>query len=308
MRIAVTGSTGLIGSHLVSSLRAGGHHVVRLVRRPPRARDEVTWDWRTATVDVEALGQIDAVVHLAGAPIAGRRWTDEYKAEIRDSRVAGTATIASTIAAMDPRPRVLVSGSATGWYGDTDDVAVDESAPAGTGFLPEVVREWEAATAPAEAAGIRVAHARTGVVVAREGGLLAQGIALPGGIRVSLLQLFTAGLGGRIGNGRQWLSWISIEDEVAALRRLVEDDQLSGPVNLTAPTPVRNADFTSALAGAVRRPALIPVPAVALRAVAGGLADDALTSQRVLPRRLVAAGFDFRHRTIEEALAAALAA
>jgi len=308
MRVAVTGSTGLIGSHLVTSLRGAGHDVARLVRRPPRAADEVTWDWRTGTVDIDGLAGVEAVVHLAGAPIAGERWTEEYKALIRDSRVKGTATIAAAVARLSPTPRVLVCGSATGWYGSTGDVAVDESAPAGTGFLPDVVREWEAAAAPAEAAGVRVVHARTGVVIARAGGLLAQGVALPGGIRVSLLQIFTAGLGGRIGSGRQWLSWVSIADETAALRRLVEDDRFSGPVNLTAPNPVRNADFTAALARALHRPAAVPVPAFALRAVAGGLADDALTSQRVIPRRLTDAGFEFAHPTVDIALASALGA
>jgi uncharacterized protein (TIGR01777 family) len=306
MRIAVTGSTGLIGSHLVPALRADGHDVVRLVRGRAAAADEVPWDPSARTVDLAGLAGTEAVVHLAGAPVAGQRWSEEYKRVIRDSRVDGTTAIAQACAQLDPRPRVLVSGSAVGWYGDTGDTAVDETMQAGTGFLPDVVRAWEAATAPAEDAGVRVVHARTGVVIAAEGGLLAQPVPLPGGLRVSLLQIFRAGLGGRTGNGRQWLSWISIADEVAALRWLLARDDLSGPVNLTGPRPVSNAQFTAALAKALHRPAIVPVPAIALRAVTGEFAQEALGSQRVLPRRLERSGFAFNHATVDDALAAAL--
>jgi uncharacterized protein len=308
MRIAVTGSTGLIGSHLVPALRAEGHDVIRLVRGEARAADEASWDPPRRAIDRTALAGVEAVIHLAGAPIAAQRWTDEHKRAIRDSRVDGTTTIALACAQLDPRPRVLVSGSAIGWYGDTGDTAVDETAPAASGFLPDVVRAWEAATAPAEEAGIRVVHARTGAVLAADGGLLASGVPLPGGLQVSLLRLFRAGLGGRMGNGRQWLSWISIADEVAALRWLLTNEDLSGPVNLTAPRPVRNAQFTAALARTVHRPAILPIPAVALRAVAGELSQEALGSQRVLPRKLERAGFAFAHPTVDEALDAVLTA
>lgn len=308
MRIAVTGSTGLIGSHLVPALRADGHDVIRLVRGRAAAADEVSWDPPSRTIDLPGLAGTDAVIHLAGAPIAAQRWSDEHKRAIRDSRVDGTTTIALTCARLDPRPRALVSGSAVGWYGDTADTAVDETVQAGTGFLPDVVRAWEAATAPAEDAGIRVAHARTGVVLAPDGGLLVAGVPLPGGLRISLLRLFRAGLGGRIGSGRQWMSWISIADEVAALRWLVTTEELTGPVNLTAPRPVRNAELTAAIAKAVHRPAVLPVPAFALRAVAGELSQEALGSQRVLPRKLERSGFVFAHPTIDVAIDAVVPA
>jgi uncharacterized protein len=305
VRIAVTGASGLIGSTLVPALRAVGHQVVRLVRSTPSAPDEVRWNPATRDVDLGGLTGTDAVVHLAGAPLAGERWTAGYRQLIRSSRVDGTTTIAEACARLDPPPAVLVSGSAVGWYGDTGDTAVDESAPAGRGFLADVVRDWEAATAPAEAGGVRVVHARTGVVIAAGGGLLREQVVLPGGLRVSLLAVFRAGLGGRLGSGRQWMSWIALTDEVAALQFLLDHD-VRGPVNLTAPHPVRNREFTAALGRTLHRPALMPVPAVALRALTGEFAEEALGSQRALPRRLLDAGYQFRIPTIEAALQAAL--
>jgi uncharacterized protein len=291
VQIAITGSTGLIGKALVRALRDEGLTVIRLVRRPAAAEDEVRWD-PFGEVDSGALEGVDAVVHLAGAGIGDHRWTETYKREIRDSRVEGTRTLARALAGLSRRPAVFVSGSGIGYYGDTGDVAVDESAPLGEGFLAEVVRDWEAAAQPAVDAGIRVVHPRTGLVLSGEGGLLGK-----------LLPLFRLGLGGRLGSGRQWMSWISLEDQVAALRFLIHDG-LQGPVDLTAPEPVTNAAFTAALGRAVHRPAPFIVPAPALRLMLGEFAEEgALISQRVLPDRLVKAGFTFRHPDLGAALA-----
>ncbi|MEV0964925.1 TIGR01777 family oxidoreductase [Streptomyces sp. NPDC049910] len=299
MRIAVTGASGLIGSALVRSLRGegagGGHEVVRLVRRPPRAADEVRWDPARQFVDTAGLIGCEAVVHLAGAGVGDRRWSEEYKRKIRDSRVLGTAAIAEAVASLEEPPRVLVCGSAIGYYGDTGDRAVDESAPPGEGFLPRVCEEWEAAAAPAEEAGVRVAFARTGLVVAREGGAWGR-----------LFPLFRAGLGGRLGSGRQFWSFISLQDEVAALRHIVATDTLSGPVNLTAPEPPTNREVTAAMGRVLNRPTLLTVPPFALRVFLGEFAEDVLGSQRVVPGKLLDSGFSFSHPSIDEAIRAAL--
>lgn len=296
MRIAVTGSTGLIGSALVPHLRSVGHDVVRLVRRAPAAADEVRWDPRAGTVDLAGLAGVDGVVHLAGAGVGDHRWTDAYKREIRDSRVDGTRTIASAMASLDPRPRVLVSGSAIGWYGDTGDRAVDETAPAGQGFLADVVRDWEAAARPAAEAGIRVVHPRTGLVVSASGGAWQR-----------MFPLFRLGLGGRLGSGRQYWSWISLRDEVCALQFLLEQDHLSGPVNLTGPAPVTNAQATSVTAAVLGRPALLPAPAFALTLVLGEFSSEVLGSARVIPQVLEQSGFVFQDSTLESAVRTALA-
>ncbi|MFD7229008.1 TIGR01777 family oxidoreductase [Streptomyces sp. NPDC059881] len=295
MRIAVTGSTGLIGTALVHSLREDGHEVVRLVRRAPRAADEVEWDPARQYVDAAGLIGCEAVVHLAGAGVGEQRWTAAYKKEIRDSRVLGTAAIAEAVASLEEPPRVLVCGTAVGYYGDTGDRAVDESAPPGAGFLPSVCEEWEDAAAPAEEAGIRVAFARTGLVVAREGGAWGR-----------LFPVFRAGLGGRLGKGHQFWSFISLHDEVAALRHIVDTDTLSGPVNLTAPDPLTNREVTAAMGRVLRRPTLFTVPPIALRVYLGDFAEDVLGSQRVLPAKLLESGFTFSHPSIEEAIRAAL--
>jgi uncharacterized protein len=295
MRIAVTGSTGLIGTALVRSLRSDGHEVVRLVRRPARAGDEVEWDPHRQYVDVGGLVGCQGVVHLAGAGIGARRWNDAYRKEIRDSRVLGTAAIAEAVASLDAPPRVLISGSAVGFYGDTGDRAVDESAPPGDGFLPKLVVEWEEAAAPAEEAGIRTAFARTGLVVARKGGAWGR-----------MFPIFKAGIGGQLGNGRQYWSYISLHDEVAALRHILDTESLSGPVNLTAPHPVTNREVTEAMGLALRRPTLFAVPAPVLRVVLGELAEDVLSSQRVLPNRLLESDFSFAFPGIDEAIRAAL--
>lgn len=296
MRIAVTGSTGLIGSALVPHLRSVGHDVVRLVRRAPAAADEVRWDPRAGTVDLAGLAGVDGVVHLAGAGVGDHRWTDAYKREIRDSRVDGTRTIASAMASLDPRPRVLVSGSAIGWYGDTGDRAVDESAPAGHGFLADVVRDWEAAAAPAAEAGIRVVHPRTGLVVSASGGAWQR-----------MFPLFRLGLGGRLGSGRQYWSWISLRDEVCALQFLLEQDHLAGPVNLTGPAPVTNAEASSVTARVLGRPALLPAPSFALKIVLGEFSSEVLGSARVMPKVLEQSGFVFQDATLESAVRTALA-
>ncbi|MFD7338295.1 TIGR01777 family oxidoreductase [Streptomyces violascens] len=294
MKIAVTGSTGLIGAELVRSLRADGHEVLRLVRREAEGPDEVEWDPARQYVDTAGLAGCEAVVHLAGAGVADHRWTAAYKKEIRDSRVLGTAAVAEALASLDTPPKVLVSGSAIGYYGDTGGRPVDESAPPGDGFLSRVCVEWEEAAAAAQEAGIRTVFARTGLVVARDGGAWAK-----------LFPLFRAGLGGRLGSGRQYWSFIALHDEVAALRFLVDTESLSGPVNLTAPEPVTNREVTAAMSRALHRPALLPVPAAAMRLAVGEAASDALSSQRVLPARLLSAGFRFAFPSVEGAIGAA---
>ena len=295
MKIAVTGASGLIGSALVPHLRARGDEVLRLVRRTAVAPDEVEWDPATGTVDLEALAGVDAVVHLAGAGVGDHRWTDAYKKTILDSRVNGTSTIARAMAQLDPRPTTLVSGSAIGWYGDTGERAVDETAPAGTGFLADVVRAWEAAADPARDAGIRVTHARTGLVVSGAGGAWAR-----------LFPIFKLGLGGKLGSGRQYWSWISLRDEVAALTYLLDNESLSGPVNLTGPDPVTNADVTAAMGEVLHRPTLFAVPAFALKTVLGEFSSEVLGSSRVVPAVLEQSGFAWQDPTVEAAIRAAL--
>ncbi len=295
MRVAISGASGLIGSALAADFAADGIDVVRLVRRPSAVPGEVGWEPLAGPggLDPAALRGVDAVVHLSGAPIAGR-WTAARKAMLRASRITSTQTLAAAMAAATAGPGTLLCGSATGFYGQTGERAVDESAPAGEGFLATLVRDWEAAAEPARAAGIRVVSLRSGVVLSPRGGMLAR-----------LLPPFRLGLGATVGSGRQYLSWISITDEVRAIRFLLAGE-ISGPVNLTAPNPVTNAEFTRALAGALRRPALLRLPAAALRAALGEVAGELLASARVLPGRLAAAGFGFTHPRIGDALTALL--
>ncbi|GAA2144411.1 TIGR01777 family oxidoreductase [Kitasatospora kazusensis] len=304
MRIAVTGSTGLIGSALVRSLladKAGGHEVVRLVRHRSRTGRQsdgtvgVGWNPHLLQVDRHGLDGVEAVVHLAGAGVGDRRWTDAYKREIRDSRVLGTETIAAALAEAEQPPRVLVSGSAVGYYGQTAARVIDEQAPAGDDFLAQVCVEWEAATRPAADAGVRVAHARTGLVLSAAGGAGAR-----------LFPLFRLGLGGRLGSGHQFWSVISLADEVAALRFLIDTPGLSGPFNLTGPEPVTNRELTEAMGRVLGRPTPFPVPEFALKAALGEMAVEVAGSHRVVPQRLLDAGFAFRHPDIDSAVRAAL--
>jgi uncharacterized protein (TIGR01777 family) len=281
MRVIVSGSSGLIGSALGAQLASTGDEMIRLVRRQPHSAGEIQWDPHAADggIDHAALAGADAVVHLAGAPIAAGRWTTARKREIRDSRVAGTTALVSVLTAMSNPPSVLLSGSAIGYYGDTGGREVDESSPAGAGFLAELVRDWEAAAAPAENAGIRVVNLRTGIVLSRNGGVLGR-----------LLPVFRLGLGARIGPGTQVMSWIMLTDLVRILAFLLESRDIKGPVNLTAPHPATNAEFTAALATAVGRKARLGIPAAALQLGLGEAAGELLSSARVMPRRLLQAG------------------
>lgn len=295
MRIAVTGSSGLIGTALVPHLRAAGHEVQRVVRRASSAPDEITWDPTKGTIDLAALNGVDGVVHLAGAGVGDHRWSDDYKREILNSRVDSTNTIVRAMQQVEHRPRVLVSASAIGWYGDTGDRIVDESAPAGTGFLADVVRAWEGASQVAVESGIRVVNPRTGLVVAKSGGAWAR-----------MFPLFKLGLGGKLGNGKQYWSWISLRDEVCALQFILEQEHLSGPVNLTGPTPVTNAEVTSVMGHVLGRPTLLPAPAFALKAALGEFSTEVLGSTRVVPTVLEQAQFRFQDSTIESAIRTAL--
>ena len=295
MRVVVSGASGLIGSALCESLTTDGHDVARLVRRAAGI-GEVQWDPKRCELPLGALEGSDAVVHLAGAGIGDHRWTDSYKTEIHDSRVLSTELLANVIAGCTNGPKVFLSGSAIGYYGESDERELDESAPAGADFLAQVCVAWEAATAAAEAAGTRVVHLRTGIVLAAKGGALAK-----------MLPLFKLGLGGKFGSGRQWQSWISLPDEVAAIRHLLTSE-VRGPVNLTAPTPVTGSDFARTLGKVLHRPSFVPVPSFGPKLLLGGELVDTLllTGQRVVPTALLRSGCKFQHATLEVALRAVL--
>lgn len=295
MKVAITGSSGLIGSALRGALTAAGHDAVPLVRREAEP-GEIAWDPAAGTIDAAALEGVDAIVNLAGAGIGDERWTPERKRLILESRTTSTALLARTIAELDRKPSVLLSGSAIGFYGDRGDEVLTEESDPGEGFLSDICTAWEAAAQPAVDAGIRTAFLRTGIVQAKEGGALAKTL-LP----------FKLGIGGRLGSGQQWWSWISIDDEVRAILHLLDAD-VSGPVNLTGPNPVRNQDYTKALGRELGRPTLLPIPKFGPQLLLGReLAETLLyESQRVEPRVLLASGFRFRHETIEDALAAVL--
>jgi uncharacterized protein len=297
MRVAIAGSSGLIGTTLVSLLRQAGHDVLRLVRRQPRAPDERAWDPRAATMDPGTLEGTDAVVNLCGSAIAAGRWSGERKQAIRDSRIGPTEVLAAAVA--EYRVPILLSASGVGYYGDTRDREVDETSPLGSGFLAQVCRDWEAATAPAERAGARVVRLRTGLVISPFGGLMGQ-----------LKPLFAAGLGGRLGSGQQYMPWISLDDEVGAIRFALEHDELAGPVNLSGPDPVTNAEFTKAVGAAMHRPTPLVVPGFMLRLVRGAeLVDEmVLTGQRAVPGILRKHRYPFQHPTLPAALTAALGA
>jgi uncharacterized protein (TIGR01777 family) len=296
MDVVVTGSSGLIGSALIPALTSAGHRAIRLVRRPAAGADQIAWDPAAGTIDAASLEGVDAVVHLAGAGIGDKRWTPAYKQEILESRTRSTALLARTLAGLGRRPSVLLSGSAVGFYGESETATFTETSPAGSGFLADVCVAWEAEAAPAVEAGIRTAFLRTGIVLSAAGGALAK-----------TLPLFRFGLGGRMGSGRQWWSWISIDDEVGAIVHLLGAD-VAGPVNLTAPDPATNATFTKALGKALGRPTIAPVPSFGPRLLLGAERADALlfTGQRVLPTVLEASGYRFVHPTLEPALRALL--
>jgi uncharacterized protein (TIGR01777 family) len=292
-RIAITGSSGLIGSALVPTLLSAGHRVTRLVRPESGSKDASTipWDPMHGQLEARRLEGFDAIIHLAGDPVA-ERWTAEHKRNIRESRLRGTGVLATALATLDRPPRVLLSASAIGYYGDRGDTWVDETSKSGDDFLAQVSREWEAATEPAAARGIRVVNTRFGVALSPRGGALAQ-----------LLPVFRLGGGGRVGTGRQWLSWIALDDLVSALHFALFAESLSGPVNVVAPNPATNAEFAHTLGVVLGRPSVIAVPAFVVRAMFGEMAESMLLAgQRVRPSRLVDAGFAFKYPTLELAL------
>jgi len=296
-RYAITGSSGLIGEALIASLTADGHTVQRVVRDGAKAGpDDVVWDLSTRSIQAEKLEGVDVVVHLAGEPIGAARWTEETKRRIRDSREIGTRLIAEALAGLAAGPKVFLSSSAVGYYGDRGDEILTEDSSAGDDFLAEVCVAWEAAAEPAVDAGIRTIHPRTGVVIAEQGPLIEK-IDLP----------FRLGVGGRVGNGYQYVPWISLDDEIRALRFLAEHDDLSGPVNLVGPEPVTNRELTKALGQVLRRPTVLPIPPFAIRLLYGEMGVTLATvSNRVMPQRLLEAGFSFTHTTLVSALEAAL--
>jgi len=296
MKVVISGSSGLIGTALASALAGDGHDVIRLVRREP-GPGEVRWDPQSADggLDPASLDGADAVVHLSGAPVAGAPWTQARKQVLRSSRIQSTKVLVTALTRAARPPAVLLSGSAVGWYGDTGAREADESAPNGTGFLPGLVADWEAAAQPAKQAGLRVVTLRSGIVLSGRGGML-RPMSLP----------FRLGLGARLGPGTQYISWISLTDHIAAIRYLIGNAAVEGPVNLTAPAPVTNAVFTAELARALHRPAVLRIPAPVLRTVLGEMAVELLGSQRVVPRRLLESGFEFQHADFASALAAEL--
>lgn len=293
MRVVLAGASGLIGSALKESLRAAGHELKVLVRHDASGAGVDSWDPGRGLVDPDFLADADAVICLSGVGVGAKRWNDDYKRLIRSSRADSVGTLARSLAEYGG-PRVLLCASAVGYYGDTGDSVVDENSPAGSSFLADVCVQWEAAADAAREAGVRVAHLRTGLVLSRRGGLLRR-----------LAPLVKLGLGGKLGAGRQYMPWISLHDEVTAIRFLLEND-VSGPVNLTAPAPVRNSEFTAALGRVLHRPTPFTVPGFAARIALGEFAGEVLGGQRAVPTRLQEAGFDFAHRDLDAALRAEL--
>jgi uncharacterized protein (TIGR01777 family) len=287
-RIAITGSSGLIGSALVGHLKSEGHTIQRLVRRDPISSDEIKWDPKTGYVDIEALRGVDAVIHLAGVGVGDKRWSKKYRAEILNSRLLGTTAIANAVA--EVKPSVFISASAIGWYGESGNRGVIESDSSGDDFLAAVCREWEAA---ADLAGtsVRTVKIRTGLVLDPTGGALGK-----------MLPLFRIGLGGKLGSGKQWWSWITLHDHIRAIDFILSHKEIEGPVNLTSPNPVTNQEFTSALARAMKRPALFPAPAIALKLALGGFSSEILGSKKVIPQKLSEAGFTWDYPHVSSAL------
>jgi uncharacterized protein (TIGR01777 family) len=295
VKVVIAGASGFIGKALVADLRGDGHQVHTLVRRAPAAETEFEWHPERGELDPLTLAGSDAVVCLSGAGVGDKRWTDAYQQVLVASRLQPTSTIARTLAGLPPelRPGTFVSASAIGYYGERGDQPLPESATGGTGFLADLVRRWEAATEPAGSAGVRVAMLRTGLVLSASGGLMKR-----------LVPLFKLGAGGKLGSGRQYQSWITLADEIGAIRHILQTQQVDGPVNLVGPDPVRNAEFSAELARTLHRPAVLPAPAFALRLALGRFADEGvLVSQRVLPEKLLASGYRFSHADLPSALA-----
>jgi uncharacterized protein (TIGR01777 family) len=290
-KVLISGSSGLLGTALMQSLGVEGYEITRLMRKPTSAAGQIAWDFAQPLAPQSVSG-FDAVIHLAGESIASR-WTESKKKAIRDSRVLGTRHLAEALARAASPPRVFISASAIGFYGDRgDEILREDSASGGSGFLPEVCREWEAAAEPAVNAGIRTAFLRTGIVLSAKGGALNQ-----------MLPPFRMGLGGRIGSGRQWMSWIDLQDEIGAIRHVLVNESLSGPVNSVSPKPVTNAEFTKTLASVLSRPSIFPMPAFAARLAFGQMGDELLLgSQRVEPAKLTASGFVFQQPDLRGAL------
>jgi uncharacterized protein (TIGR01777 family) len=287
-RVAITGASGMIGTALVGHLKSEGYTVQKLVRRPSRSAEEITWDPHTGVVDLEALAGVDAIIHLAGTGVGDKRWTKKYKSEILNSRLLGTTAIANAVNAV--KPSVFISASAIGWYGETGNRAVIETDRAGEDFLAAVCREWEGAADLVQ--GVRTVKLRTGLVLDPTGGALGR-----------ILPLFRFGFGGKLGNGKQWWSWITLHDQIRAIVFALES-KIEGPINLTSPNPVTNQEFTAGLARALHRPALFPAPAFALKIALGGFSSEILGSKKVMPQALIDAGFVFDYPHIAPALAA----
>jgi uncharacterized protein (TIGR01777 family) len=299
VKVIIAGASGFLGQALQRELIADGHRVSALVRRPPRSATEIEWHPDRHLLDPDSLAGADAVIGLSGAGIEGKRWNAAYKKLLRDSRVDPTTTIANALASLDQsrRPAVFVCASAVGYYGERGDEVLDETAGRGEGFLAGLVAEWEESTRAAAGAGVRVVTTRTGLVLAASGGLMKR-----------LTPIYKAGIGGKLGSGKQYQSWISLADELGAIRHVLQTDSISGPVNLTGPEPVRNAEFSKALGAALHRPALFPTPVFGIRLVLGEFADQgALASERVVPRVLLESGYQFQHPDVTSALAWAVA-
>lgn len=292
MKVAITGSTGLVGRKIASGLKADGHQVVKLVRGEPKGTDEFSWDPDSEKIDAKAFEGVDAVIHLAGENIATKRWSSEQKMKIKQSRIKGTKLIADTLATLDNPPRTLVSTSAIGFYGDRGNEILTEDSTSGAGFLAGVCRDWEDATRTAESKGIRVIHARLGVVLSREGGALKM-----------MLPPFLLGAGGPLGDGKQYMSWIDLDDTAKAFIYMATKDSVSGPVNVVAPNPLTNAEFTKTLAKVIHRPAFFPVPTIGVKVLFGEMGEELLlSSNRVSSSKLVGAGFEFVYPELESAL------
>ena len=292
MKILISGSHGLVGTALIKALEPDGHEIYHLVRHYPNSPSEIEWSPDRYSIALSLIEGFDAVVHLAGESIAEGRWTDEKKKRIRESRTRGTKLLADALANLTQPPKTLVSASAIGYYGDRDDELLTEESAPGNDFLSEVCVEWEQATSHATNMGIRVVNARFGIILDKEGGALKK-----------MLPPFRMGIGGRIGSGKQWMSWISLDDVIGALKFALTNDSLTGPINFVAPNPVRNAEFTKTLGNVLSRPTIFPIPAFGVRFAFGEMADALLlSSQRVKPKRLKAAGYQFQHSDLRSAL------